>query len=182
MKLFPILALIAAPVLVLGSSNAFAQDPETEKQKEEETRQVLAELPEAAAKKVLQLRCTVCHSLERVASGRKTATSWSNTIKVMVVNGATLETGDADVLVPYLAANFGLPVNVNNASVEELAKVPSLNAKLASAIVSYREKNGAFAKIEDLTKVKGLDDQLLTKIKRRLTVGIAERTPPKEER
>ena len=172
-------AVVGALVSTFGGSVAMAQDPEEEKQKQEETRQVLAELPDAEAKKILQLRCAVCHSLRRVASGRKTAESWSNTVQVMVLTGATLETREADILIPYLAANFGLPVNVNKASAEELAKVPSLDAKLASAIVNYREKNGAFAKIEELLKVEGLDEELLRKIKPRLTVGIPERAPPK---
>src|ERR1019366_2193327 len=47
-------------------------------------------------------------------------------------------------------------VNVNSATVEELAKVKGLNAAKAAKIVKYRDANGNFASLDDLKKVKGL--------------------------
>jgi competence protein ComEA len=95
----------------------------------------------------------------------------------MVGNGAALTDDEAGPLAQYLASNFGMAVNVNKASAAELAKVPLVDEKLAAAIVSYREKNGQFAKLDDLTNVEGLSNELLRKIQNRLTVGILPKKP-----
>lgn len=54
---------------------------------------------------------------------------------------------------------FTLPtlkkIDINNASVKELAQFPYFKYSLAREIVIYRSMNGNFADIEDLTKIKG---------------------------
>jgi competence protein ComEA len=46
-------------------------------------------------------------------------------------------------------------VNLNKATVKELAKVKGLNASKAKAIVSYRKKHGDFKSTDELARVKG---------------------------
>ena len=56
------------------------------------------------------------------------------------------------------------PVNINTADAQTLSKnIKGVGLKKAQAIIAYREKNGAFKKIEDLTKVKGIGHKLLEK-------------------
>ena len=56
------------------------------------------------------------------------------------------------------------PVNINTADAQALSKnIKGVGLKKAQAIVTYREKNGAYKKIEDLTKVKGIGNKLLEK-------------------
>ncbi len=61
-------------------------------------------------------------------------------------------------------------VNVNTASEQELAKVEGLGAKHAASIVKYREKNGAFKSISDLSKVPGMGPRVMKRVQDRLAV------------
>ena len=59
---------------------------------------------------------------------------------------------------------YAEPVNINTADAQALSKnIKGVGLKKAQAIVAYREKNGAFKKIEDLQKVKGIGAKLLEK-------------------
>ncbi|HCF03281.1 helix-hairpin-helix domain-containing protein [Flavobacterium sp.] len=52
---------------------------------------------------------------------------------------------------------FGIKkVNINNASIKELAKFPYFKYTLAKQIVIYRSMNGAIIETADLTKIKGM--------------------------
>lgn len=111
-----------------------------------------------------------------MASGKKSLKSWTNTTKVMVINGATLDDKEVEPLAKLLAASLALPVNINTATAAELAAVPGLEPSLAAAIVRYREKNGEFSTVLELTRVEGVSENLLGKISRRLTVGVRPAT------
>ena len=65
-------------------------------------------------------------------------------------------------------------VNLNTASAAELEALPGIGPKMAQRIVEYRDKNGAFKKIEDLMNVKGIGEKNFLKLKSRLTIA-----PPK---
>lgn len=58
-------------------------------------------------------------------------------------------------LVPSPYAEEG-KININKATVEELAQLKNIGPDYAQRIVQYREKNGAFEKPEDIMKVKGI--------------------------
>jgi competence protein ComEA len=47
-------------------------------------------------------------------------------------------------------------ININEATVEELAQLKNIGPGYAQRIVQYREENGAFEKAEDILKVKGI--------------------------
>jgi competence protein ComEA len=65
-------------------------------------------------------------------------------------------------------------VNINTASAAEFEALPGIGPKMAQRIVEYREKNGAFKKLEDLMNVKGIGEKNFLKLKGQLTVA-----PPK---
>lgn len=67
-------------------------------------------------------------------------------------------------------------VNINTGTVAELEALHGIGAKKAQAIVDYRTKNGAFKRVEDLEKVKGIGKSTVAKLRKDLTVGGA--TPP----
>ncbi len=61
-------------------------------------------------------------------------------------------------------------VNVNRASQVELESIRGIGPALAERIVKYRESNGSFKSVEDLSKVSGIGESKLAKIKSQITV------------
>jgi comEA protein len=68
-------------------------------------------------------------------------------------------------------ATAASPVNLNSASVAQLQTLPGIGASAAQRIVDYRQKNGAFKKIEELMNVKGIGEKSFLKLKPLITVG-----------
>ncbi|MDA7026872.1 helix-hairpin-helix domain-containing protein [Bacillus sp. CLL-7-23] len=62
-------------------------------------------------------------------------------------------------------------VNINNASSKELQSIPGVGPSKADAIVAYREENGSFQKIEDITNVTGIGEKSFEKMKSSLSVN-----------
>lgn len=61
-------------------------------------------------------------------------------------------------------------VNINTAGEDLLCTLSGVGSSRAKSIIAYREKNGAFQKIEDIMKVEGIKDGLFQKIKDSITV------------
>ncbi|QLB21633.1 transporter [Vespertiliibacter pulmonis] len=60
-------------------------------------------------------------------------------------------------------------LNINNASAAEIQdKLIGIGAKKAQAIVDYREKNGKFIALEQLTEVSGIGKATLEKNRDRI--------------
>ena len=62
-------------------------------------------------------------------------------------------------------------VDINQATVQELSKMPGIGKKKAEAIVAYRNEKGNFSSVEDLLKIEGIGKKTLEKIKGSLTVA-----------
>lgn len=56
-------------------------------------------------------------------------------------------------------------VNINTADKETLTLLPGIGPVTAEAILAYRQANGDFKSIDDLTKVKGVGEKSLAKLK-----------------
>lgn len=63
------------------------------------------------------------------------------------------------------------PVDINKASAADLSKVPGIGPSLAKRIVDFREKNGAFGRVEDLVKVQGIGEKSLQRLSPYLTAS-----------
>lgn len=61
-------------------------------------------------------------------------------------------------------------VNINTADVEELSQLELIGEKKAQAIIDYREENGAFRTVEEITNVDGISAVILQKNIDKLTV------------
>jgi competence protein ComEA len=72
------------------------------------------------------------------------------------------------------AAADARPVDINTAGSAELESVPGIGKSLAQRILTFREKNGAFASVDDLLKVQGIGEKSLQKLRPYLVVPKAK--------
>ncbi len=61
-------------------------------------------------------------------------------------------------------------VNLNTATQAELESLQGIGPAKAKAIIEYREKNGAFTSVDDLTKVAGVGPGIVKQIRDAVTV------------
>lgn len=63
-----------------------------------------------------------------------------------------------------------IKININTATEEELETLTGIGPAKAAAIVEYRERNGSFSSVEELTNVSGIGEKTLAKIIDEITV------------
>jgi competence protein ComEA len=74
---------------------------------------------------------------------------------------------------PTVLAEDAKQIDINKATVEELAKVPGLNMELAKKVVERRKENGEFVDLEELLDIEGIDNTLLRSLKKYLIISAA---------
>jgi competence protein ComEA len=62
------------------------------------------------------------------------------------------------------------PININNASINELKQLPHIGEKLATAIIEYRKSHGGFKTISELTHVPGIGNKIVGDIEDLVTL------------
>jgi competence ComEA-like helix-hairpin-helix protein len=116
-------------------------------------------LPEGPGKEIVGRICLVCHDSGNFRKARYSSEEWSDSVADMVERGATGTAEEIDVVVAYLAKNFGkgAPVRINTAPFAEIKVVLGFTVAEVRAVVEYREKSGELKSFEELLKVPGID-------------------------
>lgn len=73
-------------------------------------------------------------------------------------------------LVQFLTDLLNNPININSASLDELAPIPGLNPRLAQSIINYR-RTKPFESIDELTEVAGIGQSTLERMRPYITIG-----------
>ena len=68
-------------------------------------------------------------------------------------------------------------VDINHAGVEELTQLPGIGETLAERVIVYRAAHGPFVRVEDLKKVNGIGDKVISQIRDSVMLS-----PPDKER
>lgn len=61
-------------------------------------------------------------------------------------------------------------ININTATISELMNLTGIGEAKASSIIEYRNTNGLFKNITDITNVTGIGDSVYEKIKEQITI------------
>ena len=120
--------------------------------------------PEADGKSAVIELCGGCHDVAATVEKRKTQKDWKTSVADLRAKGATPTDDEAKLIAAYMTRYFGL-VNVNKAAADEIKEVLGLTANEAQAIVGYRNAHGAFATLDDLKKVGGVDPERIEREK-----------------
>ena len=116
-------------------------------------------LPEGPGKEIVGRICLVCHDSGNFRKARYSSEEWSDSVADMVERGATGTPAEIEVVVAYLAKNFGkdAPARINTAPFAEIKVVLGFTVAEVRAVVEYREKTGELKSFEELLKVPGID-------------------------
>ncbi len=94
--------------------------------------------------------------------------------KIYIPTKQELEEGSTDAAAPGFSrpatiSGKGL-VNINTADSETLQQLPGIGPATADKIINYRNENGAFQSIEEITDVSGIGEKTFTKFKDKITI------------
>ena len=62
-------------------------------------------------------------------------------------------------------------IDINSATAKEFERLHGIGPQIAGRIVAYREKNGAFKRVDDITKVRGIGPKTLERLRPHLTMS-----------
>jgi hypothetical protein len=107
--------------------------------------------------------CTACHSSAQFLTAARPYLRWQQTMQDMLDRGAVATDEQLDRILSYLTKNITV-VNVNASPPDQLAFTLQVPAAVVDEIVAKRAGH-AFASIEDLKSVPGIDRDVLAKLK-----------------
>jgi hypothetical protein len=79
---------------------------------------------------------------------------------------------DLELILKDLEDLKSQPLDLNSATVEDLARIPYLTSNNIIKIVEFRDRYGSFRQVDDLSKIPGFDRVLVETISPFVTVGI----------
>jgi competence protein ComEA len=124
-------------------------------------------LPDAPEKETFVATCGVCHEVDTAIGTRRTTADWQLVIDAMINRGALGTDDEFKAILGYLTRHFVI-VNVNAAGAAEIAKVLELTPATAEALVAYRREHGAFASLDDVKRVPGIESGTIEDLKPRI--------------
>ena len=80
------------------------------------------ELPEGEGKKLIEERCTTCHTLKPVVDLKQSQREWKELVVKMVGFGAQLDDKEVDVATEYLTKHFGPAATKSDSADEKIAE------------------------------------------------------------
>lgn len=72
---------------------------------------------------------------------------------------------------PLPSRDTVIPIDINDADMDELCSLPGIGETLALRILEYRSKIGGFSSMEQLLDIKGIGQQTYEEIRHFLIIG-----------
>jgi cytochrome c5 len=100
-------AAAAAPAAASASASAPADSGSSAAPASAAPAKAIVELPEGDGKAIATENCQACHKLTNLTKAHKSLDDWKDTVQTMIDRGANVPADKVDILVEYLAKNFG---------------------------------------------------------------------------
>jgi mono/diheme cytochrome c family protein len=100
-------AAAAAPAAASASASAPADPGSSAPPASAAPAKAIVELPEGDGKAIATENCQACHKLTNLTKAHKSLDDWKDTVQTMIDRGASVPPDKVDILVEYLAKNFG---------------------------------------------------------------------------
>jgi competence protein ComEA len=126
----------------------------------------------------------VAEAIERAGGFTRQAAQEQVNLALPLSDGMQIhvpEVGETAVVIPPISApaptaaseqsTTAGSININTASQAELTQLPGIGPSTAAAIIQYREQNGPFGSVEEITNVPGIGAVRLEQIRHLITVG-----------
>jgi DNA uptake protein ComE-like DNA-binding protein len=107
--------------------------------------------------------CTTCHAASQFLSTPRSSSRWEQVFEEMSGYGANGTDDQLDRVVAYFQKNLTV-INVNTSPPEDLKETLQISDQTVLAVMARRTKQ-AFAGIDDLAKLLGVDRPILEKLK-----------------
>jgi len=126
-------------------------------------------LPPGPGKELTAKHCGNCHVLERTVRVRLSRDKWEATVFDMMGRGAPIFLDEGQQIIDYLAAALGPTAppltDVNQASKDDLIKLPGITPELADRLLAARKTTGPLATRDQAREVMGLDEKTFESIR-----------------
>ena len=122
------------------------------------------------SKKISDEMVIIIYSYEEVKEFGKTKEKEKQVLMECKNNEIYSLENNACIEVKDSTSNSG-KININTATKEELMTLPGIGEAKANDIIKYRETNGPFNSIDELTKVSGIGESIVANIKENITTG-----------
>jgi cytochrome c5 len=99
--------LITATLVIMAVLSACGSGSSQPPQATPSTGDTATAAPAFDTAALLQERCRVCHSLDRVTQSKLTSAQWDQVVTQMISKGAQLTDAEKQALVAYLAKTYG---------------------------------------------------------------------------
>ena len=119
------------------------------------------------SKKLTDEMVIIIYSHKQIEDYKKTKEELNKTLDICTNNDIT-----NNACISYeneQEQSISTKININNASKEELMKIPGIGESKANDIIKYREKS-KFKNIEEIKSIKGIGDNIFDKIKESITI------------
>ena len=133
-----------------------------------------ADLPDGKGKDLILRACVGCHKAGELAEYRFTKDEYQVIVYRMAARGAQATPAELDVIAAYMFEHFPkvedpTKINVNKATVQQIADGLGLTKEEAEAVVRYRERHGDFHAWGDLLIIYGVDGKKIAAAKDKMS-------------
>jgi polyhydroxyalkanoate synthesis regulator phasin len=124
-----------------------------------------SDLPPGEGKAIVERTCVSCHALKVVTAKRASKEQWSTLVDQMISRGADLSDDEAEIVVDYLAKNFG-PAKEPDGGEKNHTQSGSMNRNQSmnqtssdqfASSVPNRNRNTSLKEWHNLSKVLGIE-------------------------